>query len=141
MNCLDHLLTCAVVADGTARGGNAVRKHGLGHGDAGPERVKKLVLRHHSTTMPEEVREHVEDLGLDLDYLSLPAELEQLLVYLALTEGVNHLGDRTTLAAAWGGDGIGTDEARNESPREVSRVQGRADGGELTGHSKTSPGH
>ena len=97
---LDDLPAAARVADGAPRGRDAPRQHGLAHHLAGPERVEQLLLRHHAGPATQEEREHVEDLGLQLDRAPAPPEGVQVLVEFEIPEREDH-GAELTAAGPW----------------------------------------
>jgi len=65
-----------------------------------PEHVQELGLRHHPVAVHDQVLQHVEDLGLELDRLARAAQLEGSLVQLELPECVLLRGHPLTAPVA-----------------------------------------
>jgi hypothetical protein len=91
---LDDALGAAVVADGLARVFDAAVERRRRDVAVAPDAIEQLVLRDEPVAAGEEVREHLEDLWLDVQPLTGATELVRACVELVLAEGVDHADGR-----------------------------------------------
>ena len=72
----DHLLRCAVVADGDPGGSHPAGERRLADEAVPPDRVQQLRLRHDPVAVLDQVGQDVEDLRLDVHRRPAPPDLE-----------------------------------------------------------------
>jgi len=71
----DHALRPPVIANRLADGVDSRRQRRIGDDPALPDGVEQLVLAHYTVTMPEQIEQDVENLGLELDLDASAAQL------------------------------------------------------------------
>ena len=83
---LDDPLCLPVVPDRPAGGLDPGRQRRFGHETITPDRVEQLLLRDDAVAVDDQIAEHLEHLGLDMDGSRRPGERVQLVVQLELSE-------------------------------------------------------
>src|SRR5688572_23839777 len=86
----DDPLSRAVVTDGLARVLDAGVERGGSDVAMPPDAVEQLLLRDEAVAIGEQIREHDEHLGLDVQPLSASTQLVDTRVELVLPEGIDH---------------------------------------------------
>ena len=99
----DDLLALTVVADRLPSFLEPAGQRRLAHESVAPHRVEELRLGHQPVPVGDQMAEHVEDLGLDVDELTAAAQLELVEIELAILEVVHGGGHRSR--ARRGGNG------------------------------------
>ena len=84
--CLDQPLLAAGVADGAAGRIDPVEQGGLRNDAPMPDRGQQLILADHTVTVADQVSEEIEDLGLDSDQGSSPAQLAAIRIEYTILE-------------------------------------------------------
>jgi hypothetical protein len=86
----DHLLAAAVVADCLTDELDTCRQGGLADETVAPQFVEQFFFANDDPSMLHEVREYVEDLGLEFDLTAIAPEDDSAQVQLAAREAENH---------------------------------------------------
>ncbi len=90
MQCPDHGLVVAIVAEHALGAVDTAGEGGLGDDAAVPDRIDQLILADDPVVVFHQVNDEIENLGFDMNERALPAKLLLAEVDLELGEPVLH---------------------------------------------------